>query len=47
MKPVAAIRHVPFEDLGGFAHVLADRGARIEQVKAGREETAAGTKPRA
>lgn len=41
MKTVAAIRHVPFEDLGSFARLLADRGARIEYVEAGLDDLAA------
>jgi GMP synthase (glutamine-hydrolysing) len=32
MKSSVAIRHVPFEDLGSFEHVLKDRGYEIEYV---------------
>jgi GMP synthase (glutamine-hydrolysing) len=35
MKTVLAIRHVAFEDLGGFAPVLTERGYAIQYLEAG------------
>lgn len=38
MKTVFAVRHVAFEDLGGFAPVFAGRGYAIEYAEAGRDD---------
>jgi GMP synthase (glutamine-hydrolysing) len=38
MKTVFAVRHVAFEDLGGFAPVFARRGYAIEYAEAGRDD---------
>jgi GMP synthase (glutamine-hydrolysing) len=40
MKTVLAIRHVAFEDLGGFAPVLTDRGYAIQYQEAGWDDLA-------
>lgn len=41
MKSVLAIRHVAFEDLGSFAHVLAERNYAIRYLEAGHDDLAA------
>jgi len=41
MKTVAAIRHVPFEDLGAFEAVFRDTGYSIHYVEAGMDDVAA------
>ena len=38
MKSVFALRHVAFEDLGGFAPVLAERGYAIRYLEAGYDD---------
>lgn len=40
MKTVLALRHVAFEDLGGFAPVLAERGYAIRYGEAGYDDLA-------
>jgi GMP synthase (glutamine-hydrolysing) len=40
MKTVLAIRHVAFEDLGGFAPVFARRGYAVEYAEAGVDDLA-------
>jgi len=40
MKSCIAIRHVAFEDLGGFAPVLAARGVEVRYVEAGFDDLA-------
>lgn len=37
MKEIIAIRHVHFEDLGSFEHVLRERGAKVTYLDAGRD----------
>ncbi len=37
MKQAVAIRHVPFEDLGGFATVLEQQGYTVTYLEAGRD----------
>ncbi len=38
MKTVIAVRHVPFEDLGSFAHPLANHGFQVKYREAGLDD---------